>query len=307
MGSVVAEELHQLETEMLYNAFTRYQKELTNWVQSYHHIYPDVNEEMTETLSSMLLVWLIFQRPVDEDTETTIFDTFLENKVKKLKRPKTIDIIESWKGTQPAVLEVTNIEAQVYTSTNLLTGNEVIHSLPVDHEQTVEQGSIIIGFPATAETNMSFIGPVISHPVAKAADLKERVSTFQTKSADYSAKWPQLLSSLLSQKDSAVNLAEFDWVDLAQKETAERLLQGLEQDQQPPEIQMLALQKWHLYATAVKPLIRKSEVFAAAMEYVLQQFAPTATTQKQLAEKYNVSTSTISSRSKEIMEALKTL
>ncbi|GAF12196.1 hypothetical protein JCM19045_1362 [Bacillus sp. JCM 19045] len=72
--------------------------------------------------------------------------------------------------------------------------------MPGDHEQTVERGSIIIGFPATAETNMTFIGPVISHPVDKAADLKEKVASFQTKSEDYSAKWPQLLSSLLSQK-----------------------------------------------------------------------------------------------------------
>lgn len=306
-GSVVAEELHQLETEMLYNAFTRYQKELTNWVQSYHHIYPDVNEEMTETLSSMLLVWLIFHRPVEEDSQTTIFDSFIETKVKKLKRPKTIEIVQSWKGTKPAVLEVTSIDEQVYTSTNLLTSNELLHSLPADHEKTVEVGSIIIGFPASSETNMSFIGPVISHPVEKAVDLKERVSAFQAKSDDYINRWPQLLSSLLSQKESTVNIDEFDWHDDAQKETAERLLHELKQDQQPPEIQLLALQKWHLFAISVKPIIRKPEAFAASMEYALQQFAPTATTQKQLAEKYSVSTSTISSRSKEIVEALKAL
>lgn len=32
--AVVSDELSQLETEMLYNAFTRYQKELTNWFKA---------------------------------------------------------------------------------------------------------------------------------------------------------------------------------------------------------------------------------------------------------------------------------
>lgn len=32
--AIVTQELHQLETEMLYTAFTRYQKELTNWYRA---------------------------------------------------------------------------------------------------------------------------------------------------------------------------------------------------------------------------------------------------------------------------------
>ncbi len=51
--------------------------------------------------------------------------------------------------------------------------------------------------------------------------------------------------------------------------------------------------------------IRKPEAFAAAMEYALQEFAPLSVTQKALAEKYNVSASTISSRSIEITNELR--
>ncbi|WP_078390758.1 SEC-C metal-binding domain-containing protein [Shouchella patagoniensis] len=306
--AVVSDELSQLETEMLYNAFTRYQKELTNWVQSYHHVYPDVEESVTETLSSMLLVWLIFHKPIDEE-ESTIFDVFIESKVKKLKRPKTIEIVQTWKGTRPAVLEVEQVEELVCTSIDLLSGDRYTHNIPKDHQETVQVGSTIIGFPAQSENHYAFIGPVISNIPEKTDKMKETIASFnhaQTNTAHYIKKWPQLLSALLAEDNhEAITVDQFNWDNDLQKETAECLLKGLRDDQQPPEIEILALQKWQAFATGQQPTIRKPEVFAAAIEYALQEFAPVSATQKALATKYGVSTSTISSRSNEILTALK--
>ncbi|KQL55809.1 MULTISPECIES: SEC-C domain-containing protein [Bacillaceae] len=306
--AIVTQELHQLETEMLYTAFTRYQKELTNWVQSYHHVYPDVEENVTETLSSMLLVWLIFHRPIQENGQT-IYDTFLETKIRKIKRPQTANIIETWKETKPAVLEVLALTNETECeSRNLFTGETVTHLIPSEHNETVEPGSTIIGFPAKGEISMTFIGPVISNRPVKTAEIKQKIDAFQSNGSDdpFTAKWPQLLSSLLAENEAVVKSADdFQWSSEQVKETATILLEGLKKDQHSPEIEQLALEKWYAFTTAKKVTIRKPEAFAAAMEYALQEFAPLSVTQKALAEKYNVSASTISTRSIEITNELR--
>ncbi|MFB4212066.1 SEC-C domain-containing protein [Shouchella sp. JSM 1781072] len=305
--AIVSQELHQLETEMLYTAFTRYQKELTNWVQSYHHVYPDVEESVTETLSSMLLVWLIFHKPIEADGQT-IYDTFLESKLRKIKRPQTATIIESWKGTKPAVLEVVSVNEDQCESLHLFTNERLTHIIPDEHKDTVEPGSTIIGFPANGEHAMSFVGPVISHVPAKTTDIKNKIDAFRSASEgdSFTSKWPQLLSSLLAENTPVVKVADdFEWSSEQVKETADILLSGLKKDQHPPEIEQLALEKWHAFTSAKKVNIRKPEAFAAAMEYALQEFAPLSVTQKALAEKYNVSASTISSRSIEITNELR--
>ncbi|GIN10343.1 hypothetical protein J26TS2_02100 [Shouchella clausii] len=304
---VVQDELNQLETELLYMAFTRYQKQLTNWVQSYHSVYPEADKTVTETLSSMLLVWLIFTKPIQEDG-TTIFDVFYEGKKRKLKRPKTAFLLETWKQTRPAVLEIKQqTDERVYKSVDLLTGQQIDHILPTEHEKTARPGSTVIGFPAKSDPHMSFIGPVISHLPEKTATIKQKVASFVNETEDaFLQKWPQLLSALLnSEQAPTVAPDQFRWHTDKQKETAEALLNGLRLDRCPPEIEMLALEKWNQFCQEHNPAIRKPAAYAAAMEYALQTIAPISATQKALAKKYGVSPSTISARSAEIVTVLK--
>ncbi|WP_059102885.1 SEC-C metal-binding domain-containing protein [Shouchella shacheensis] len=305
VNHALKDELNQLKSEMLYMAFTRYKEELSTWIRSYHHVYPDAREEVTETISSMLLVWLIFTKPIGDD-EKTIFDLFLDSKLGKLKRPRTIEIVESWRETTPALLKAKHVNGSVCTSEHIHSQETLTHTIPAEHIETVQPGSLIIGFPAQSDYYMSFIGPIISFSPEKTVELMQKIEAFQAHSRSLSTKqWPQLLSSLLDESEQAeLDLDSFNWKDDKEKKTAQLLMDGLRVDQTPPELISLALQEWHRFCEQKTPAIRKPEVFAAALEYYLQTIAPVQATQKALAKKYGVSTSTISTRSTEIQTAL---
>ncbi|WP_317907040.1 hypothetical protein, partial [Bacillus subtilis] len=165
-------------------------------------------------------------KPIQED-ETTIFDVFYEGKKRKIKRPKTAFLLETWKHTRPAVLEIKQQMAErLYRSVDLLTGQQIYHTLPTEHEKTARTGSTVIGFPAKSDAHMSFIGPVISHLPEKTAAIKQKVASFVNETEDaFLQKWPQLLSALLnSEQAPTVAPDQFRWHTDKQKETAEALI-----------------------------------------------------------------------------------
>jgi tetratricopeptide (TPR) repeat protein len=61
---------------------------------------------------------------------------------------------------------------------------------------------------------------------------------------------------------------------------------------------------WHLYAHAKLPVTKKLGVYPAALEYVLCQIYDVKMTQSELADKYNVSVSSLSQRANQILEYL---
>lgn len=92
---------------------------------------------------------------------------------------------------------------------------------------------------------------------------------------------------------------EMTWENPIYPELAHHLIASMRQDYKYEHIAM-AIMIWHDYTTTIKPTFRKMGAFSAALEYMVSEVTDTARTQNELAEKYEVSATTVSKRYQEM-------
>lgn len=102
-------------------------------------------------------------------------------------------------------------------------------------------------------------------------------------------------------QQSVVALIEnLEWGQPQYKITAEAIVEQMTDVYEAPQVAE-AVTLWNEYAGSVQPLIRKAGVYPAAIELVIaQQYERSDITRKALAQKYDVSESTISQRALDI-------
>lgn len=100
---------------------------------------------------------------------------------------------------------------------------------------------------------------------------------------------------------SVVALIEnLEWVQPQYKITAEAIVEHMTDVYEAPQVAE-AVTLWNEFSASVQPLIRKPGVYPAAIELAIaQQYERTDITRKALAQKYDVSESTISQRALDI-------
>ncbi|XEC96014.1 SEC-C metal-binding domain-containing protein [Paenibacillus tarimensis] len=70
----------------------------------------------------------------------------------------------------------------------------------------------------------------------------------------------------------------------------------------PDEFLLQAVSFWHKYSSAVSPVVRKPQVACAAVEYLMSEAYGLGITQAELADRYNISAASISSRYQDMLE-----
>ncbi|MFC5471570.1 SEC-C metal-binding domain-containing protein [Cohnella suwonensis] len=94
---------------------------------------------------------------------------------------------------------------------------------------------------------------------------------------------------------------EFAWPNELHRLIAKHFYKQTDGLYDPEEI-LEILQIWNDYANETVPIVKKIGVYPAALEYVLCQEYGYETTQSELADKYNISVTTLSQRSNQIFE-----
>jgi len=91
-------------------------------------------------------------------------------------------------------------------------------------------------------------------------------------------------------------LSHFSWSQNVYRETAELLIQSMN-DRYPQPIVSLAVLLWGIYTQEMQPRIQKPSVCIASMEYIISEvFEEWPVTQSELAKRYHVSAAAISQR-----------
>ena len=92
---------------------------------------------------------------------------------------------------------------------------------------------------------------------------------------------------------------EFVWDHYLYELVARNIVNSM-YPQYEPKIIAAALRIWNLYANAAQPIVRKTGVMEAAIEYCVAKLLDLPVTQSELSGKYGVSVGTISKRAQEI-------
>lgn len=315
---IVEDELKIIHQEIVDFAMQHYEEEIEEFIDVSLHTMTDI-EDLDSLLTFYSMIWAIFNEPLGMNGQT-IFDDYLQRKGSKIKRSKTREIVLQWKKLKPAILRVIEADQNNVELENLVSSE--VSSFLFELEEALIADQLIIAFPYKINKQKQdvFIMPFIV-PSPLSLDTKEIIlenveetkqdidETFSLKQYIEEDFTEFLLDTFVypALEDDPFDLPEvneLDWKD-PRHELVANLLTKHMQEEYPNEIIDMALMIWFIYCEKSNPQPKKLGIYAGAMEYFVDDFLSlNGYTQKSMAEKYEVSSSTLATRVRDIRESV---
>ncbi|QKS70467.1 SEC-C domain-containing protein [Paenalkalicoccus suaedae] len=245
--------------------------------------------------SQLYFHWILFNRPVEQNGET-VLARFLQENRKEYSAPFQ-EFLAAWDDLAPRIFYVPHSDAEYLALRDELSGKaQTIEKTPVS--QAIESGQYLVGYLYATPAGPALGNDAISLPpklaeafIAEWHALTAESDDTQSFLTDYFGHALHLLS-LLVMNGTELERAEHDEAILA-----------LVREKQEQAFLPLALQ-WRSFVAKKRPRVQKPEAYAAALEYWAGKHLDDslAQSQKALAEKYAVSSSTISAKYKQLVE-----
>ena len=306
-------------------AFSKHQRAINQFINEFSFL-ADMDKETQQISVFHLSVWGIFFRPLTDKKET-IFQEFLTKKAEDITRPKTRQVVESWTDMEPSLLLLNEKTDESLYFENMVTAEKVEVDVKPDQTVLPEKGSLVLGFPVQFEEKAEFFIQYTMFAKEFTDTLLLQVRQLvEAHEANGGARstfmreaFPEVLKCMFAKQEveeteapaqtegSTVGLSadRMDWASDVQLETAKLIEDGMKEhgDQSLTDG---ALTVWKAYCDQKAPVIRKAASFAAGIEYYIHSLASDAPlSQAQVAKKYGISASTVSSRFKDIEKAVK--
>lgn len=323
-SELVFKEAVQVQKDLMNHAFSKHQRAINQFINEFSFL-ADMDKETQQISVFHLSVWGIFFRPLTGKDET-IFSEFLTKKAEDITRPKTRQVVQSWTDMEPSLLLLNEKTDESLYFENMVTAEKVEVDVKPDQTVLPEKGSLVLGFPVQFENKAEFFiqytmfakefTDTLLLQVRQLVEAHEANggvrSTFMRES------FPEVLKCMFAKQEvegshapaqteggAGLSADRMDWASDVQLETAKLIEDGMKEhgDQGLTDG---ALTVWKAYCDQKLPVIRKAASFAAGIEYYIHSLASDAPlSQAQVAKKYGVSASTVSSRFKDIEKAVK--
>ncbi|MBS4744262.1 sec-c motif domain protein [Bacillus safensis] len=323
-SELVFKEAVQVQKDLMNYAFSKHQRAINQFINEFSFL-ADMDKETQQISVFHLSVWGIFFRPLTDQKET-IFQEFLTKKAEDITRPKTRQVVQSWTDMEPSLLLLNEKTDESLYFENMITAEKVEVDVKPDQTVLPEKGSLVLGFPVQFEEKAEFF---IQYTMfAKEftdtllLQVRQLVDAYEANGGERSTfmreSFPDVLKCMFAKQeveesetpaqtegDAGLSADRMDWASDVQLETAKLIEDGMKEhgDQSLTDG---ALTVWKAYCDQKSPVIRKAASFAAGIEYYIHSLASDAPlSQAQVAKKYGISASTVSSRFKDIEKAVK--
>lgn len=305
-------------------AFSKHQRAINQFINEFSFL-ADMDKETQQISVFHLSVWGIFFRPLTDKKET-IFHEFLTKKAEDITRQKTRQVVQSWTNMEPSLLLLNEKTDESLFFENMVTAQKV--EVDVKPNQTVlpEKGSLVLGFPVQfgekAEFFIQYTMFAKEFTDTLLLQVRQLVEAHEANGGARSTfmreAFPEVLKRMFAKQEveeteasvpteggTGLSADRMNWASDVQLETAKLIEDGMKEhgDQSLTDG---ALTVWKAYCDQKSPVVRKAASFAAGIEYYIHSLASDAPlSQAQVAKKYGVSASTVSSRFKDIEKAVK--
>lgn len=312
--AVVVQELKQIQKDVMEFAFTEHKQTIDQFLNQYSFL-ADLDESAQKICVFNLGVWGVFSQPLAEGG-LTIFEDYLRQKGADNLRSQTKEAVQSWKHLAPALLQVKQIADGAVRFEDAVSNKEITIKMSVKREGPFI-GEYVLGFPIQLGGHTEFFLQFTIYPRKMAEEIKNRVTeelerfTGEGGAAERFMRedFHRLLMRLCQKEEPASKPAprEIEWANDMERETALVLEKGMLEAGHPETFVSWAIGVWKSYCAKKSPSIKKTEAFAAALEYFINTVSKSekVVSQAKLAKKYGVSASTVSNRFKDIEAALK--
>ncbi|MGE8081540.1 SEC-C metal-binding domain-containing protein [Peribacillus loiseleuriae] len=316
----ISEEAAMFQNELLKYTLERYETEILDLAFQYPLFdFTDVEEEPIlvethDTYMQYMLTWAVFNLPIAKGQ--TIFEEFYRKESSKIVRKKMKNLIQSWRGATPKLYLLKTIYSDRVVIEDILGRTE--YELQLEYEkEMVEENSLLLGMLLDMGSGMDFLGDPISFPAAGTVKLvKEFQDELEEHLEDggeyedfYQIDFPYILERLLLRMVGDIELpdiTQFEWSSEKELQVAILIQEHMRKDDCSIDMIMTAIVIWKSYCEKESPSIRKLEVYAASIDYLVQSalLDMLAPSQKEIADKYEISEATVSKLYKKIGDTL---
>lgn len=309
IDQVVENELNDIQHDMFQYAFHLYEEFLDDVLDEYADIFDELPDDVHDLFSFFSRVWVISSIPADEKT---ILEEYVDIYGPKCSRPRTRDLLQTWKTARPSAYTVTEVdERRTYmTVRDIFTENE--HHVRIYETETgVQAGYFVFGTLLPAGANSIFFPTFLELPTEVAGDMRKMILNLfeqsgETNPVDFMTQEFINVFMVFMFGESAVTAEDYDWKMPKQQEVAEMFQVRMKEYDFEEEIIGIGLSMWHKYCEQKNPRIIKTGIYEAALVYMVEQVYPYegVSTQEELAEEYDVSPGSISAKFKELEKVL---
>jgi uncharacterized protein YecA (UPF0149 family) len=300
MELLIEKELHEMQLDIFHYAMKNYEEEIEGYLEEWYEDIPDEAMEMFHFFAS---TWFITSVDVDGKT---ILDEYIDRHIQKYTRPRIKDILRKWRNATPSVSIIQHQDENQYITVQDIFTNEVQKVKELGEEHIVEAGGLVLGTILPVGETSVFFTTFIDIPADESEELKDAVMKLYENSgeespADFMAGYYLEVLELFMFGKPGSSIEDLVWNSPKHKEVAENFQFRMEDYGADEIIMNLGVYLWNLYCMRRNPTIKKSEVYEAALVYLLDHLHPFGrVTQKELAEQFNVSSSSISSKYKDL-------
>jgi hypothetical protein len=298
-------------------ALENFQAELAARTSEHIKKYP-VGKDQEQTYANIAVCWEVFCSEIkDGKTPAELY----VDRVKNAEKSEVAKILSEWTKAVPSLYKVIGQKnALIFTVQDIWT--EQIFDVTINAAEKPKADSALLGTLVSNGINYEFYVGYVEMPISELPPLKEAIEKLHplaSASKIFKTDFPAVLQlSLIDMTDevpapsvgqkSESTAKEADVTDSDESdEKDEKYLAVTELVKANAETEVVkeAEKLWSEYFTESKPAIRKEEIYAAALDYLVSKdIAGKTPTQAETAKKYGVSPASLSSRYREMKERL---
>jgi tetratricopeptide (TPR) repeat protein len=304
---VLENEMEELQKNLIHYALNHYEDEVFTGFEEYQD-YFEIEEEELQFYEFVYTIWFSLFYAL-EDGET-ILKEFISSQAGKLKRPKLKQILQSWTEARTIAGEITHVENNALIVVDGFTSEKYDVVLP-NNQRPFEAGSFFLGFLLPFDQKHIFFPAPFDLPELP---LREAIDFIELKSQaagydspqEFLADFFMELMRDLTMVGGQVDIEGLDWKAPVYKEVAELLKKNLVSLGEATPIVDLGIILWYQFCEKKQKKIKKPNLYAAALHYLLSTFNHmiSGLTQKEIANMYNVPVGSLSSTYREMDDEL---
>lgn len=309
IDQVVENELNDVQHDLFQYALHMYEEFFDDVLEQYVDVFDELPDDVYDLFSFFSRVWVICSIPVGEKT---ILEEYVDMYGPKYSRPRTRDLLQSWKEARPSAYTVMKVDERrnYMLVQDIFTGDQ--HQVRIYETETeVEAGYFVFGTLLPAGANSIFFPTFLELPKEFAGEMRNLIlDLFENSNETNPVKFMSHefinVFMVFMFGNETITVDDYEWKSIKHKEVAELFQVRMEEYGYAYEIVGIGLELWHKYCERKNPRILKTGLYEAALVYLVESIYPYGgfSTQDELAEEYDVPAGRISIKFKELEKVL---
>lgn len=307
INQLLENELNEIQTDVFQFSVDMYTDVIEEYLQQYADSFDDLPDDAFDLFDFFARVWVVTSVKFEGKT---ILQQYIDTFSKKYSRPRTREILQSWKKARPSAYTITQIENSYITVQDIFTKVEQRVRI-YETETEIDVGYFLFGTLLPAGASSIFFTTFLELPSNVAESMSESLlelykSSGEANPVDFMSKHYINVFTVFMFGKPGTSTADFIW------DTPQEKLVSLEFENRmlrygyDEVIVGMGITLWSLYCQRKNPTIKKTELYAAALISLVEEIYPYGgySTYKELAEEFEVSATSISTRRKDFEKVL---